>query len=68
MQRVMLKGISDTGERTEEKAALATATTVDSCALHAFMSFINGLYLAIIRPEHGAAPSLCSALQRAAGG
>lgn len=68
MQRVMLKGVSDTGERTEEKAALATATTVDSCALHAFMLFINGLYLAIIRPEHGAAPGLCCALQRAAGG
>lgn len=60
MQRLMLKGLSDTGERTEEKAALATATTVVSCALHAFMLFINGLYLAIIRPEHGAARGLCS--------
>lgn len=60
MQRLMLKGLSDTGERTEEKAALTTATTVVSCALHAFMLFINGLYLAIIRPEHGAARGLCS--------
>lgn len=37
----MLKGVSDTGERTEEKAALAPATTVD------FVPFMHLCYLSM---------------------
>lgn len=47
-QRMVLKGHRDMDrKKPEEKAVLdkMTATTVGSCALHAFMLFIKGLYI-----------------------